>query len=121
MFAALALTVAAAGLYALLSYNVGQRRREIALRIALGARSEDVIRGVVARAMWLYVIGLAAGVVGAVWCGRFLSAMLAGVQPWDAITLLSTAAALFVVSLLAAWFPARRAASIDPMRVLRME
>ncbi len=121
VFAALALTVAAAGLYALLSYTVGQRRREIAVRIALGARSEDVIRGVVARAMWLYAMGLAAGVVGAVWCGRFLSVMLAGVEPWDAMTLLATAAALFIVSLLAAWFPARRAASIDPMRVLRME
>ncbi len=120
-FAALALIVAAAGLHALLSYTVGQRRREIAVRIALGARREHVIRGVVGRAVWLYGAGLAIGIAGAIWSGRFLSTMLAGVEPWDALTLGSTTVTLFVVAVLAAWLPARRAAAIDPMQVLRNE
>lgn len=121
IFAALALIVAAAGLYALLSYTVGQRRREIAVRMALGARREHVIRSVVARAVRLYAIGLIVGILGAIWCGRLLSTMLSGVQPWDAMTLAGTAATLLVVSVLAAWIPARRAAAIDPMQVLRGE
>ncbi|MGA8030006.1 MAG: ABC transporter permease [Bryobacteraceae bacterium] len=120
-FAGLALIVAAAGLYGVLSFMVTQRKRDIAVRMALGARQDDVVRMIVAHALLLYVIGLAAGLVGVIWCGRLLSNMLAGVPPWDPVALGVTTAVLVVVTFLAAWFPARRAASIDPYLALRTE
>lgn len=120
-FAAIALLVAAAGLYALLSYAVGQRRREIAVRIALGARGDHVVRAVVARAVRLYAVSLSIGILGAAGCGRFLSTMLSGVETWDPLALGSAGLVLLAVSILAAWLPARRATAIDPMQVLRGE
>ncbi len=120
-FAGLALVVAAAGLYGVLSYMVTQRKRDIAVRMALGAAQHDVVRMIVSRALGLYAIGLAGGLLGAIWCGHLLSNMLAGVQPWDPIALSVTTAVLVFVALLAAWFPARRAASIDPYQALRSE
>jgi ABC-type antimicrobial peptide transport system permease subunit len=120
VFAGLALVVAAAGLYGVLSYMVTQRRRDIAVRMALGARQNEIVRMIVSRALVLYAIGLAAGMVGVIWCGHLLSNMLAGVRPWDPIALAITTAVLLFVSFLAAWFPARRAASIDPYLALRV-
>ncbi len=121
VFAVLALIVAAAGLYGLLSYTITQRTRDIAVRIALGAKQSDVVHMIVSRALVLYAIGLCAGLIGAVWCGHLLSSMLAGVRPWDPAALGTTAAALFVVVLFASWFPARRAAAINPREALRGE
>ena len=121
VFAGLALVVAAAGLYGVLSFMVTQRRRDIAVRMALGALQNQVVRLVVGRALVLYVIGLATGLVGVIWCGHLLSGMLAGVQPYDPIALATTTAVLLLISILAAWFPARRAASIDPYSTLRAE
>jgi putative ABC transport system permease protein len=121
VFAGLALLVAAAGLYGVLSYMVSQRKRDIAVRMALGARRDEVVRMIVSRALLLYAVGLAAGLVGVIWCGHLLSNMLAGVRPWDPVALGITTAALLLVALLAAWFPARRAASIDPYQALRTE
>ncbi len=120
-FAGLALIVAAAGLYGVLSYLVTQRRRDIAVRMALGATRHDVVRMIVTRAVVLYTIGLAGGLLGVIWCGHLLSNMLAGVQPWDPVALGVTIAVLIFVAMLAAWFPARRAASIDPYQALRSE
>jgi predicted permease len=120
VFAGLALVVAAAGLYGVLSYMVTQRRRDIAVRMALGARQNEIVRMIVSRALVLYAIGLAAGMLGVIWCGHLLSNMLAGVRPWDPIALAITTAVLLFVSFLAAWFPARRAASIDPYLALRV-
>src|SRR5581483_3091069 len=121
VFAGLALVVAAAGLYGVLSYMVTQRKRDIAVRMALGARQDEVVRMVVSRALLLYAIGLVAGLVGVIWCGHLLSTMLAGVRPWDPVALGITTAVLLLVALLAAWFPARRAASLDPYQALRTE
>ena len=121
VFAGLALVVAAAGLYGVLSYMVTQRNRDIALRMALGARQDEIVRMIVSRALVLYAVGLAGGTVGVIWCGHLLSNMLAGVQPWDPIALGGTTVVLLLVSLVAAWFPARRAASIDPYQALRSE
>ncbi len=121
VFAGLALVVAAAGLYGVLSYMVTQRRRDIAVRMALGARKDEVIRMVVSRALVLYAIGAALGLVGVIWCGHLLSQMFVDVRPWDPAALGITTAALLLVALLAAWFPARRAASIDPYQALRTD
>jgi putative ABC transport system permease protein len=121
VFAGLALIVAAAGLYGLLSYMITQRSRDIAVRMALGAKQSDVVRMIISRAIALYAIGLCAGLVGTIWCGHLLSNMLAGVRPWDPLALGLTTAILLLVALFAAWFPARRAASIDPYQALRSE
>jgi ABC-type antimicrobial peptide transport system permease subunit len=121
VFGFLALVVAVAGLYGVLSYMVAQKKRDIAVRMALGASRNEVVRMVVSHALVLYAIGLAAGLLGVIWCGRLLSSMLAGVQPWDLVALGITTVVLLVVSFVAAWFPARRAASIDPYQALRSE
>ncbi len=121
VFAGLALVVAAAGLYGVLSFLVTQRRRDIAVRMALGALQSEIVRMVVGRALALYVMGLATGLIGAIWCGHLLSNMLPGIQPWDPIALGAATAVLLLISFLAAWFPARRAASVDPYLTLRTE
>ncbi|HSU58957.1 MAG TPA: ABC transporter permease [Bryobacteraceae bacterium] len=121
VFAGLALLVAVAGLYGVLSYTVTQKKRDIAVRMALGASRDEVVRMVVSRAFVLYAIGLTGGIVGAIWCGHLLSSLLPGVQPWDPVALGVTAGILLLASFMAAWFPARRAASIDPYQALRSE
>ncbi len=121
VFAGLALVVAVAGLYGVLSYMVTQKKRDIALRMALGAGQKEVVRMVVTHALVLYAVGLAMGLAGVIWCGHLLSSMLTGVQPWDPVALSITTIALLFVSFFAAWFPARRAASIDPYQALRAE
>lgn len=121
VFAGLALVVAVAGLYGVLSYMVTQRKRDIAVRMALGAGRKEVVRMIVSHALVLYAIGLIGGLVGAIWCGHLLSNMLTGVQPWDPIALGITTVVLLLVFFVAAWFPSRRAASIDPYQALRSE
>ena len=121
VLAGLAIVVAAAGLYGVLSYLISQKRRDIAVRMALGARKNDVLWMLASRALELYGVGAGCGLLGVIWCGRLLSNMLAGIRPWDPGALGITIAALLVIVVLAAWLPARRAASIDPYQVLRSE
>jgi predicted permease len=121
VFAGLALVVAAAGLYGVLSFMVAQRKRDIAIRMALGALQNEIVRMVVGRALVLYTIGLVGGLLGAIWCGHLLSNMLAGIQPWDPVALGITTAVLLLITFLAAWFPAQRAVSVDPYLTLRTE
>jgi ABC-type antimicrobial peptide transport system permease subunit len=121
VLASLALVVAATGLYGVLSYLISQRSRDIAVRMALGARKIDVLRMLVLRALALYGAGAVCGIVGVIWCGRLLAKMLAGIRPWDPSTLGVTIAVLLAIVVLAAWLPARRAASIDPYQALRSE
>ena len=121
VFAGLALVVAAAGLFGVLSYMITQNSRNIAVRMALGARQTQVVRMIVLRAFVLYAIALCCGLIGVICCGRLLSSMLVGVRPWDAAALSATTAILLIVSLLAAWFPARKAAAIDPYEALRSQ
>lgn len=121
VFAGLALAVAIAGLYGVLSYMVSQKKRELAVRMALGANRNEVVRMIVSRALTLYAVGLAAGLVGVIWCGHLMSNMLTGVRPSDPVVLGITTVVLLIVSVSAAWFPSRRAASIDPYQALRTE
>jgi len=121
IFASLALLVAAAGLYAMLSYSVQQRESEIAVRMAMGAQRRDVLRLIVGRAFLLNIIGLGTGIVVAIVVGKIVSNMLYGVQTWDPMTLGATAAALFVITMPAALIPAYRAASVNVLQALRTE
>ena len=121
MFGGLALVLAAAGLYGVIAYAVAQRTREIAVRVALGARREHVVRLVVGRGVRLALVGIGIGVVVALLLTRPLAAILYGVSPYDPVTMGAVALLLGGVSLLASALPAWRAARVDPMRALRAE
>ena len=120
-FALVALMLAAIGIYGVISFGVSQRNQEIGLRMALGAHTGTVVRLIVWEASVLAFIGLGLGVLGAVWLGHLMQSTLYDVQAFDVSVLGSVSALLFSIALLAAYLPARRAASIDPMRVLRTE
>ena len=118
-FALLALTLAVVGIYGIMAYTVAQRTNEIGIRLALGARREQV-RGMVLReAGGLAVLGVVSGVAVALVLGRVVKSMLYGVQPADPVSLAGAAGLLIVVALLAGWVPAARAAGVEPMEALR--
>ena len=116
-----AMLIATCGLYGLMAYAVTQRRREIGVRIALGAGRRDVVRLVLARALRIVIVGLVAGLAGAVAVTRVLQTFLFGVTPTDPMAFTAVTLLLVAVGLLAAWLPARRAARIDPNAALRAE
>ncbi len=120
-FAALALLLAAIGIYGVLAYSVAQRTREIGLRMALGAQRNEVMGMIVRQGMKLAAIALIIGGAGALATTRFLQNMLYGVTPTDPITFAAIAAVLGSVTLLACWLPARRAARVEPLVALRSE
>ena len=120
LFAVGGLITAAGGVYALLAYTVAQRRREIALRMALGASPRRVARSIVMESLVLAVAGGTIGIVGAAASSRFARTLLFGVAPQDPVTLVTAVAVLLVVVVAASWVPARRAALIDPARAMRM-
>ena len=120
-FAAAALLLAAIGIYGLLAYAVGQRRRELGIRLALGASRGDVMSQVVGDGIRLAVAGIVIGVVIALAITRLLSALLYGVGASDPMTFVGVVALLALVSLVASYLPARRAARVDPMVALRYE
>ena len=120
-FAAVALILGVVGLYGVIAYSVSQRTREIGVRMALGAQRSSVFRLVIGQAGWLTVAGLAIGLVCSVGASMLIRSMLFGVQAWDAITLGGVAMLLGVASLAASFLPARRAASVDPVKALRAE
>jgi putative ABC transport system permease protein len=120
-FAGLAVILAAVGIYGVLSYAVGQRTREIGVRMALGARTGNVLGMVLGRGMRLVLIGVVVGGVGAAFAGRALGHLLYGITPTDPVTFVTVAALLAVVALVACYLPARRATRIDPMVALRSE
>jgi len=121
IFAAGALLLAGIGIYGVLSYIVGQRTREVGIRMALGAQRGDVMRAVLRDGAGMTLPGVGIGLVVALGLTRLMSAMLFGVKPTDVITFASVAVLLCVVALLACYLPARRAAKLDPMQALRSE
>ncbi|MEO5823529.1 MAG: ABC transporter permease [Vicinamibacteraceae bacterium] len=118
-FAAVALLIAGVGLYGVMAYGVTQRRHEIAIRIALGARSRDVAGGILREALVLALLGVGAGVTGALALQTLVSGFMFGVIPTDAPTFAGVAIVLMTVSLLASYIPARRAARVDPIRSMK--
>lgn len=121
LFAALALVLAAVGIYGVVSYGVAQRTHEIGVRIALGARPEDVMQLVVGQGMRPVFLGLAIGLAGALAGSRLLASQLYGVSPTDPITFIVVPALLAGVALIASAAPAWRAARLDPLTALRQE
>jgi predicted permease len=121
VFAAAATLIATCGLYGLMAYAVTQRRREIGVRMALGADRADVLRLVLTRAIGIVVAGLVVGLAGAAAVTRVLQRFLFGVTPTDPLVYTAVTVLLLAVGLMAAWLPARRATRIDPSAALRAE
>jgi predicted permease len=120
-FAVLAMLLAAIGIYGVLAYSIGQRTREIGIRIALGARGTEVVRMIVWQGMRMSLIGAAIGLVSALGFSRLLGRLLYGVSASDPLVFSAVASVLIGVALLATYLPARRAIAIDPITALRSE
>jgi len=120
-FAVLALMLAGFGLYGILAYAVGQRRRELGVRLALGARPAQLQTMVIAQGLRLVAIGCVAGIAGAYAAGRAMSGLLYGIAPADPVTIGGVVMLLIAVGVVASAIPARRAAAIDPLEGLRAE
>jgi putative ABC transport system permease protein len=118
-FAALALVLAAVGLYGLVSYGAAQRVREMGIRMALGARPESLVRLILARGLGIAFLGIGLGLAVSVGLGQALAGLLFGVRPTDPLTLGVASTALLATAALAAWIPARRASRVDAAVSLR--
>jgi len=121
LFALVALTLAAVGIYGVMSESVAARTHEIGIRMALGAQGTDVLRMVVRQGMTLAVIGIGTGILGAFWLTQFMSALLYDVSPTDNVTFLLIPFVVALVVLFACVIPARRAMKVDPLIALRYE
>ena len=121
IFAVVALGMAALGLYAVMAYAVGRRTREIGVRMALGANVGSILRLVLARGVKQLTLGLVLGLAVALGVCRLMAGVLLKVSPNDPLTFILVALTLVAAGLLATWFPARRAARLDPVKALRYE
>jgi ABC-type antimicrobial peptide transport system permease subunit len=121
IFGAVALLLAAIGIYGMMSYSVAQRTQEMGIRMALGADRGTILKLVVWQGMRLAFVGVAAGIAASFALTRLLSTFLFGVKPWDPKVFVSAPLLLTVIALLAVWLPATRASRISPMRALREE
>ncbi|MGD8330611.1 MAG: ABC transporter permease [Acidobacteriota bacterium] len=120
-FAAVAMTLAAVGIYGTMAYTVGQRTREVGVRLALGAQRGDVLRLIVGRGMKVTLVGMALGVAGALALSRFIAGFVFGIEPTDPATFATVAGVLTAIAALACYIPARRAARLDPAQTLRSD
>ncbi len=121
VFAAVALLLAAAGIYGVISYAVSQRTREIGIRIALGARPDQVQWQVLGQGLVMVALGIVLGLGGTLWATNLLQSLLFGINKRDPITYATVAGGVILIAILANLLPARRAATIDPMSALRSE
>jgi putative ABC transport system permease protein len=121
IFAGLAVTLAAIGLYGVMSYSVSQRTREIGIRMALGAQRKQVLKLVVRQGMTLTAIGVVVGIAVSLGLTHLMANLLFGISATDSTTFLALSVVLLAVALLACWLPARRASGVDPMVALRAE
>jgi predicted permease len=120
-FALMALLLSVIGLYGVIAYSVGQRTREIGIRMALGAQAQSVHRLVLKEASVLTTLGIAIGLACAIAAGNLMHGMLFGIQSWDVPTLTAVAVVLSLSALIASYIPARRAAGVNPVEALRTE
>ena len=120
-FALIALFLATFGVYSVVSYSVAQRTQEIGLRVALGAREGSILKLVLAQGLWTSMTGIIAGVIGILVLGKAVSTLLYNVAPSDPLTIGTVSILLSLVTVIACYFPARRALRIDPMIALRSE
>jgi len=121
MFGALAMLIASIGLFGLMSYSVARRTNEIGIRMALGARGQDVLTLVMGESMMLVLIGVAMGVLTALAAGRLITALLFGIPATDAPTILGAVTLMLLVSAIAGYLPARRASRVNPLVALHYE
>jgi len=121
IFATVALILAAIGIYGMMAFAVTQRTQEIGIRMAMGARSADVLKLVVKNGMSLATIGIIAGLAGSIGITRLMASLLFNVSPTDIVTFGLVTSLLLLVALVACYIPARRATRVDPLVALRYE
>ena len=121
IFAVVALLLASVGIYGVMAFAVTQRTQEIGIRMALGARTVDVLKLVVKHGMKLALLGMVIGLAGSWAITRFLEKMLVGVEPTDVLTFSAVSVFLLLAAFVACYLPARRATKVDPLVALRYE